>query len=281
MLLAEDEVCLVKNQTTASQNGPYLVKDGAAWERTCVLSSGMTVSVREGNTHARQIWMLVTNDPIEVDTTALTFEIVRAPGNAQVNVATTKNITLSGAGQTIDEYAAVAGTKILVKDQTTKSQNGIYVVAAGAWVRSDDPIVSGMTVAVRFGTVQSGRIYVLQTSEPITIGSTDLDFILGSRDKIHVVRTASQGNVSLPRSGLFNNDGITAVEGDRILLRFQTTPSQNGVYIQSTGLWIRDSEVPLEAGVLIVVKEGYELGRSMWVTADDTPLYYGIGGVII
>ena len=49
-----------------------------------------------------------------------------------VTAATTANITLSGP-QTIDGVAVVAGNTVLVKNQTTSSQNGIYQVNAGAW----------------------------------------------------------------------------------------------------------------------------------------------------
>lgn len=54
-----------------------------------------------------------------------------------VRVATTTNITLSGT-QTIDSISVVAGDRVLVKNQTTASQNGIYVCSAGAWSRSTD-----------------------------------------------------------------------------------------------------------------------------------------------
>lgn len=55
-----------------------------------------------------------------------------------VVAATTANIaTLSGT-MTIDGIALVAGDRVLVKDQTTTSQNGVYVVAAGAWTRAAD-----------------------------------------------------------------------------------------------------------------------------------------------
>src|SRR5574343_963665 len=51
--------------------------------------------------------------------------------------ATTANITLSGT-QTIDGVSVIAGDRVLVKNQSTASANGIYVVAAGAWSRSSD-----------------------------------------------------------------------------------------------------------------------------------------------
>lgn len=59
----------------------------------------------------------------------------RMKGN--VVVATTANITLS-APQTIDGTGVIAGDRVLVKDQTDAKENGIYVVAAGAWARSED-----------------------------------------------------------------------------------------------------------------------------------------------
>lgn len=53
-----------------------------------------------------------------------------------VRAATTVNITLSGA-QTIDTVSVVAGDRVLVKNQSTQSQNGIYIVGT-PWTRSSD-----------------------------------------------------------------------------------------------------------------------------------------------
>ena len=53
-----------------------------------------------------------------------------------VLAATTGNITLSGA-QTIDTVPVVAGDRVLVKDQGTASQNGIYIVGT-PWTRAPD-----------------------------------------------------------------------------------------------------------------------------------------------
>jgi len=53
------------------------------------------------------------------------------------SAATTANISLSGL-QTIDGYTLLANDRVLVKNQTTSSQNGIYVASSGAWSRSLD-----------------------------------------------------------------------------------------------------------------------------------------------
>lgn len=97
-----------------------------------------------------------------------------------VRVATTANITLSGT-QTIDGVAVVAGNRVLVKNQTTGSQNGLYVVAAGAWSRSTDAdtsaeVTSGLFVFVSEGTVNGSTGWVLSTANPITLGTTALSF---------------------------------------------------------------------------------------------------------
>lgn len=99
---------------------------------------------------------------------------------ASVRVATTANITLS-ATQTIDGVAVIAGDRVLVKNQSTGSQNGIYVVAAGAWARSADANVSaevtaGMYVFVEEGTANADSGWVLTTNAPITLDTTALTF---------------------------------------------------------------------------------------------------------
>lgn len=73
-----------------------------------------------------------------------------------VRVASTVNLTLSGT-QTIDGIAVNATDRVLVKNQSTPSQNGIYAVAAGAWARTTDADVfgelnDGVTVWVNEGT---------------------------------------------------------------------------------------------------------------------------------
>ena len=97
-----------------------------------------------------------------------------------VRAATTANITLSGA-QTIDGVAVVVGDRVLVKNQTTASQNGIYTVAAGAWTRTSDADTaakhkSGMTVRVAEGSTQGTTTWTLTTTGAITLGTTALAF---------------------------------------------------------------------------------------------------------
>lgn len=97
-----------------------------------------------------------------------------------VKAATTANITLSGA-QTIDGVSVVAGDRVLVKNQTTASTNGIYVVASGAWTRAtdfDDAVEasSGAAIPIEQGTANGDSVQILTTDSAITVGTTSLSF---------------------------------------------------------------------------------------------------------
>lgn len=99
---------------------------------------------------------------------------------ASVRVATTANVTLSGT-QTIDGVAVIAGDRVLVKNQSTGADNGIYVVAAGSWSRATDAdssaeVTAGLFVFVEEGT-QADSGWVLASNQPITLGSTTLTFV--------------------------------------------------------------------------------------------------------
>lgn len=104
-----------------------------------------------------------------------------------VKVASTANISLSGL-QTIDAYSVQAGDRVLVKDQSVGSQNGVYVAAAGTWARASDfdgsptnEVSSGALVYVETGTTNGNSSWVLVTPDPITIGTTALSFSIFSR----------------------------------------------------------------------------------------------------
>lgn len=95
-----------------------------------------------------------------------------------VVVATTENITLSGE-QTIDTIAVVAGDRVLVKNQTDKKTNGIYIVASGAWERANDANTANelvrASVFVESGT--QGNTGWTCSNTSITEWSTDIEFM--------------------------------------------------------------------------------------------------------
>lgn len=96
-----------------------------------------------------------------------------------VRAATTGNITLSGT-QTIDGVAIGAGDRVLVKDQSTAANNGIYVAAAGGWSRAADADtwaeLVGAFVFVEDGTINDNSGWVCTSPPGGTLGVTAVTF---------------------------------------------------------------------------------------------------------
>lgn len=119
--------------------------------------------------------------------------------------ATTANITLSGA-QTIDGVSVIAGNRVLVKNQSTGSQNGIYVAASGAWSRSSDAATSadvtpGMVVVVEEGTANADTCWFLTTNATIVLGTTALTFTKYTPDAAAAAAAQATADAALPKAG--------------------------------------------------------------------------------
>ena len=101
-----------------------------------------------------------------------------------VRVATTANITIASdlnVGGSIDGVTLADGDRVLVKNQSTASQNGIYI-AGSSPVRSADAntsaeVTAGMFVFVTEGSVNADNGFVLTTNDTITLDTTDLTFV--------------------------------------------------------------------------------------------------------
>jgi hypothetical protein len=96
-----------------------------------------------------------------------------------VRVATTAPITLSGL-QTIDGVTVASGDRVLVKDQSSGAENGIYGAKSGTWFRAQDfndnsDFVQFTRIYVGEGATQARTEWLLTTSNP-SLGTSDLTF---------------------------------------------------------------------------------------------------------
>lgn len=158
-----------------------------------------------------------------------------------VRVATTANITLSGT-QTIDGISLVAGDRVLVKDQSTASQNGIYDVAAGAWSRSEDAdnapgseVTSGMFTFVEEGSANADAGFVLQTTGTITLDDTALTFVQFSGAGQIVAGAGLSKTGNQLDVGTANTGRIVVNANDIDLATVGTAGTYNGLTIDAYG----------------------------------------------
>lgn len=152
-----------------------------------------------------------------------------------VVAATTANITLATDvenGDTLDGVTLATGNRILVKNQTTKSENGIYVVAAsGAPSRATDfdtaaEIDGGDFVYVTGGTTNDNTGWV-QTNIVGTVGTDDIEFsqfagsgtvtagtnISVSGNQVSVVNSPTFSGAITASAGVTFSDGTQTLEG--------------------------------------------------------------------
>lgn len=197
----------------ASKDGKLAVAIGAnasnGWQFMTVAIEGVRLYIRDENVeiqHNGSTWVtagsgtagtldfdtdgtLAANSDSKVATQKATKTYVDAKvaglsWKQAVRVATTANITLATAlenGDAIDGVTLATGDRVLVKNQSTASENGIYTVnASGAPTRATDADsgaeMVNASVYVSEGTTNADTQWTCSTNAPITVGSTSLTF---------------------------------------------------------------------------------------------------------
>lgn len=94
--------------------------------------------------------------------------------------ASTANLTLEGE-QTVDGIALLEANedRVLCKDQTDATENGIYIVSTGAWTRAPDfngsfDVAEGTLIPVSRGTLNGATTWRVTNTGTITVGTTSL-----------------------------------------------------------------------------------------------------------
>lgn len=93
-----------------------------------------------------------------------------------------------------------------------------------------------------------------------------------------VARLASTANVVVATGTLLTIDGVTTVAGDRVLLKNQTAPAENGLWIAAVGAWTRATDADIEADLLnaaVFVSAGTVNADTAWVMTTNAPITMG------
>lgn len=141
---------------------------------------------------------------------------------APVLVSTTTNITLSGL-QTVNSVVLAADDRVLVKDQTDASENGIYDVSTSTWERTKDfdgnrDVVRGTLIWDLTGAI----FYQISTSDPITIGTSGINFSVAS--SLSVTGTTEVST----KAAMSALTASTLAENQLILMTSRSSPGDEG-----------------------------------------------------
>jgi hypothetical protein len=134
---------------------------------------------------------------------------------APCRVATTANITLSGL-QTIDGVTVAADDRVLVKNQTTASENGIYIADTSTWDRAPDfdgnrDIAKGTMVRVNEGTNNAGGWFSVSSSDDITVGTDSITFTRENLNYFTTVSATATAGQTLFNLGVTYQSGTLSV----------------------------------------------------------------------
>jgi len=105
---------------------------------------------------------------------------IRDPKDA-VLVTTDLQLSLTGT-QTVDGVSLIPGDRVLVRANSGSTDNGIYTVSAGAWLRAEDAdedaeVTNGLYTLVTSGSNYSSSGWILSTPDPIILEQTGLTFV--------------------------------------------------------------------------------------------------------
>lgn len=147
---------------------------------------------------------------------------VKAPCRA----ATTANVALTGL-QTIDGVVLVEHDRVLVKNQTDGTTNGIYAASTGNWTRERDfdgayDIVSGTRVFVTSGSTNALYEFAVATADPVTVGTTAITFTPTGAASANASAAAAAVSASAAAASAVIASGFNWSTGD-IKLTLKTT----------------------------------------------------------
>jgi hypothetical protein len=219
--LSLNDRVLVTGQTTGSQNGLYLVTtlgsgSNGTWVRTSdgnetgEIEAGMIVMVTEGAIYADTQWKLITDDPIIINTTDLTFTQNYmansiSSGSSNVVVNSNANVTISSAGTANVLTVSNTGTFVSGVVSATGNVTGNYILGNGA-------LLTGVITSVANINLGSSNVTVVSSGGNVTVGvgGTGNVAVFSTSGLDVTGRVSATGNIT-GSNILGNGSGLTGI----------------------------------------------------------------------
>ena len=152
--LADGNRVLVKDQSTASENGIYVVSTSGVWSRstdaddTGELTAGSFVFVEEGTDYADSGWVVTTDGTITIDTTGIAFAQFSGAGQITAGDGLTKSGNTLNVGGTTDRITVGADAVDIASTYVGQSSiTTLGTVTTGTWEATDVGVAHGGTGA--------------------------------------------------------------------------------------------------------------------------------------
>ena len=246
---------------------------------------------------------LSSNAQTQIDAKAATTYVDNAVAGLRTRIiaecASTANVVISSAleaGDAIDGITLVAGDRVLLKDQSTASENGLYTaVGSGAGAASRDTQfnsiaeLSGQMVVVNQGTSNDNKIFLCTTNNTASLGSDTITFT--------VITPSNVGDVTLVGVQTLTNKTLTSPKINENVVMSSTATELNlldgatvttaeinkldgNTSATSTTLADADRLVVNDAGTMVQVAMSdvkTYLNTAGYVTDDPTALAIALG----
>jgi len=220
-----------------------------------------------------------------------------------VTAASTANVATLSGSVAVDGVTLVAGDTVLLKNQSTGSQNGIYLINSTVWTRNENLIAgsnaAGIAVFVNEGTTNADTIWVCTDNEAAAVVGTDaltfatITSVIGAAGSNTQVQFNSSGALAGDAGLTYNagTDSLTVVGSviggtltDGALSSTSGTVTGGVAATFSgavTGGSFTDGTATLTAGALSGVTNLTTTGNTVLGNATtDTLGFYGVGPIV-
>ena len=210
----------------------------------------------------------------QIDTKAATTYVDDAVAGLRTRIiaeaATTGNIDLTADlenGDTIDGVTLVTGDRVLVKDQSTASQNGLYTVVSSGTASRDTQFntideLSGQMIVVNQGTANDNKIFLCTTNNTASLGSDSITYNVITPSNVGTVTSvgiadAGAGEITVGNTPITSNGNITLAINSIADTKLGTISTANKVSLTALNIdGGSDIGADLTTSDLIIVDDG-------------------------
>ena len=261
--LSVNDRILVTAQSTGSQNGIYKVAtvgsgSTGTWVRTTdandtgEIEAGMIIMVTEGAIYADTQWKLITDNPITLDSTALTFTQNYSAnsisgGTSNVTVYSNANVTISSAGTPNVLTISSTGTVTSGTASVTGNITGNYIFGNGSQL-------TGITASSTYGNANVTSLLSAFGSNVIsTTGNVTAGYFLGNGSQLTGLPASYGDSNVVTLLASFGSNSISTTGN-------VTASNLNSSNADLAEMYISDSDYP--AGTVVEFGGAYEITVS-------------------